>query len=162
MNVREDTVQLPDGSILDEYYVVEYPDWACVLCLDESGHVILTEQYRHGTQRVCLELPAGVIEEDEAPEDAAKRELLEETGYRSSDWTFLGRCAPNPGKDTSYAYLFLARNAVNEQPQNLDASESIAVRRITPAEIKRLAHSMQMIHGIHLATVFLAVSRGIL
>ena len=159
--MREDVVRLPNGLVVDEFHVVEYPDWACVLCLDTAGRIVLIEQYRPGIQRVCLELPAGVIEKGEKPLNAAKRELLEETGYLTNNWTLLGRCAPNPSKETSYAFLFVAREAAFVRPQRLDTSESISVKLVQPAELLELANSTRIIHGIHLTTIFWALHQGI-
>ncbi len=82
---RCDKVQLPNGKINSEYYILEYPTWVNVIAITEDGQFLMVEQYRHGLRDVFMELVAGVVETGEEPLAAAKRELLEETGY--GEWT---------------------------------------------------------------------------
>ncbi|MDX1546724.1 MAG: NUDIX hydrolase [Rhodothermales bacterium] len=161
MRLRADHVRQPDGTEIEEFHVVEYPDWTCVLCFTEAGRVVLVEQYRHGIEQVSLELPAGIIDAGETPLMAARRELREETGYVADAWTPLGRCAPNPSKQTNHAYFFAARGARREHAQLLDASEAIAVRETDPASLLRLADEGGIVHGIHQAAIFRAHARGL-
>ena len=86
LTARRDRVELPDGRIIEEYYVLEYPDWVNIVAIDKEGKMLLVRQYRHGLQRTGYELVAGVLEKDENPMEAAKRELLEETGYAGGEW----------------------------------------------------------------------------
>ena len=162
MRLREDHIQQPDGTELDEFHVIEYPDWTCVLCFSETGQVVLVEQYRHGVGRTSLELPAGIIDAGETPLMGARRELREETGYVADVWTPLGRCAPNPSKHTNHAYVFVAHNARRVHEQRLDASETIAVREVSPSALLHLADAGEIVHGIHLAAIFWARHRGLL
>jgi 8-oxo-dGTP pyrophosphatase MutT (NUDIX family) len=162
INLREDHVQLPNGTEMEEFYVVEYPAWAAVLCLTEAGQVVMVEQYRHGIQQVTLELPAGVVDRGERPLLAARRELLEETGYVAEEWVSLGRCAPNPSKHTNFAYLFLARGARRRHAPRLDNSEAIDVRLLDVEEVLHKADTGDIVHGIHLALLFRAQHRGLL
>jgi 8-oxo-dGTP pyrophosphatase MutT (NUDIX family) len=122
----------------------------------------MVEQYRHGVGRASLELPAGAVDEGEDPLQAARRELLEETGYEAAEWITLGRCAPEPSKHTNYAHLFVARRARRLQDQRLDASEAISVRLLAPADVLHLADTGRILHGTHLTTLFWAHFRGLL
>jgi 8-oxo-dGTP pyrophosphatase MutT (NUDIX family) len=79
--LRADKCEMPNGTIVDEYYVLEYPDWANAVAVTEDNKVILVRQYRQAAGVVALEIPGGVIEKDELPEVGMRRELLEETGY---------------------------------------------------------------------------------
>ena len=80
LNVRKDKVRMPKGVELDDFYILEYPDWINVIAITEEGDFVLERQYRHGTQTVEYEICAGVIEDGEEPMIAAQRELYEETG----------------------------------------------------------------------------------
>lgn len=162
VNLRVDHVALPDGGELDDFHVIEYPDWACVLCLTEAGSLLMVEQYRHGVGRLSLELPAGRIDAGEEPLAAAQRELREETGYEAEAWTVLGRCAPNPSTHTNYAYLFVAHGARRAGPPQLDESEALRLRLLDPAEALGLADRGEVLHGIHQTALFWAQHRGLL
>src|ERR1700754_193321 len=80
--LRSDRCEMPDGRIVEDYYVLEYPNWVNAVALTEEGKVILVQQYRHAAGIVSTELPGGVIEKGESAEDGLRRELLEETGYQ--------------------------------------------------------------------------------
>ena len=161
LNLRVDQVRQPDGSVIDEFHVVEYPDWTCTICVTEEGQVVLVEQYRHGLGRATLEFPAGIIEPGEAPLMAARRELVEETGYVAATWTSLGHCSPNPSKQVNYAHLFLATGAHQAHDQLLDTSESIVVHLAEPDDVLHLANTDDFVHGIHLAALFRACQRNL-
>ncbi len=89
LTARRDCVRLPDGRINDEYYLLEYPDWVNVIAVTTEGLFVMIEQYRHGIDEVITELCAGVVEAGEETEAAARRELLEETGYSGGRWRLL-------------------------------------------------------------------------
>jgi 8-oxo-dGTP pyrophosphatase MutT (NUDIX family) len=160
MRLREDHVVLPSGVEMEEFHVVEYPNWAATVCINTDGNLVLAEQYRHGVQRLSLELPAGVIEPGEEPLAAAKRELLEETGYQAPTWLTIGACATDPSNHSNYAYLFLARDAYLSKKQELDAEEEIAVRHHGIDEVLAMIHAGKVIHGIHLTALLWASSKG--
>ena len=161
MNLREDHVRLPDGTELPEFHVVEYPDWACTVCFSEDGRLVMVEQFRHGIRRMSLEFPAGAVDAGEDPMTAARRELLEETGYAADEWMVLGRCSPEPSKQTNLAHLFVARGALRVAEPACDEGEDLRVCLLKPDEVFRSAENGEMIHGIHLAALFWAHHRGI-
>ncbi len=87
LTIREDRLKMSNGDVMESYYVYEHPDWISVIAITKDGQMIMTEQYRHGLGEVCIELSAGVVDEaDESHLVAAKRELLEETGYGGGKW----------------------------------------------------------------------------
>ena len=162
MTIREDRVRLPNGHVLDEFHVVEYPDWACVLPITDDGRAVLVEQYRHSVGRVGVECPAGAIDPGEDPEAAVRRELLEETGYEAEAWTYLGKLAVEPGRHTNYGHLFVAHGARRVAEPHLDASEDLRLRLVPAASVPALVEAGEIEHGTHAALVFWALSRGLL
>lgn len=81
LKVAKETCELPNGKVIDDFYTLWQPDWVLILARTTEGKWIMTEQYRHGTGKIELEFPAGIIDKGETPEQAAARELQEECGY---------------------------------------------------------------------------------
>lgn len=128
LTARRDTVELPDGRINDEYYVLEYPTWVNVIARRRDGMFVMVRQYRHGIGEVLTELCAGVVEKGEEPEAAARRELLEETGYGNGKWTLLTVVSPNPGSQNNCSYSFLAEDVEEiTSEQHLDETEDLDI-----------------------------------
>lgn len=138
LTARCDKVQLPDGTIRPEYYILEYPTWVNVIAITANGDFVMVEQYRHGLQEVFTELVAGVAEAGEQPIDAARRELLEETGYGNGDWQLLTVISANPGSNNNLSYSFIATGVEKIAEQHLDATEDIAVRLLPESEVRRM------------------------
>ena len=135
--VRQDRVKLPNGVVLDDYFVHVRPEIVLILPQTPSRQVIFVRQYRHGVEKILLELPAGTFDaKNEDSLEAAKRELEEETGYVSSDWMKLSTLYDNPVKDTNRIHLYLALNAQPTGKQSLDLSEEIEVVSIPIEAIK--------------------------
>jgi len=135
LTARCDKVQLPDGRINSEYYILEYPTWVNVIAMTTEGQFLMVEQYRHGLQDVFTELVAGVVESGEKPLEAAKRELLEETGYANGQWELLTVLSQNPASTTNLTYCFIARNVEKICGQNLDETEDVAVKLLSETEV---------------------------
>lgn len=138
LTVRRDKVQLPNGVINPEHYVLEYPDWVNVLGITSDGKFLMIEQYRHGLDQVMFELPAGVVEKGESHLEAAKRELLEETGYSGGVWELFTVISQNPSTTANLTYCYLAVDIKLTQPQMLDNSEDIAVHLLSTEEVQTL------------------------
>ena len=138
MTVRRDCVELPDGRRNPAYYVLEYPDWVNVIAITKDGRFLMEKQYRHGLGITEYELCAGVIEEGEEPLDAAKRELLEETGYAGGQWKeFMTICA-NPSSQNNYSHCFLAVGVEKVGDQHLDPTEAIEPILMTVDEVREM------------------------
>ena len=138
LKVRMDHVRMPSGVEIPDFYVTELPDWVNVIAITADGKFIIEEQYRHGLRRVCFELCAGVVNHDETPLDAAKRELLEETGYGGGKWTAFGTYAPNASGTDNVSHAFLATGVEQRQSQALDATEDIHVHLVDEHELKTM------------------------
>ena len=93
--IDKERVVFPDGSQGD-WFIKQNCDAAIIIPILKTGEVLLERTYKHGCGEVIIEFPAGLIDQGEATEDAAKRELLEETGYSSSKWTLLGEAFAGP------------------------------------------------------------------
>lgn len=144
LTARRDTVQLPNGAVNPEYYVLEYPTWVNVIAITTEGEFVMVEQYRHGLGEVFTELVAGVAEEGEDPLDAARRELLEETGYGNGEWSLFTVVSQNPSSTNNLSYSFLATGVEPIGEQHLDPTEDLRVRLLTPTEVKALLMSDQV------------------
>lgn len=162
MNLREDHVRLPRGVEMEEYHVLEYPDWTCIVAVNRSNELVMVEQYRYGIDQVTLELPGGVVQPNEPPEEAARRELREETGFEGGEWSFVGKSAPDPSRHTNWAWFFVARGVEDLGRQQLDEEEQISVRTVPVDEALRLALSGEMAHAVHLTALLLANGKGLL
>ncbi len=135
LTVRQDTVRLPNGTVYDEYYVLEYPTWINVIALTPEGKFVMVKQYRHGLGIVATELCAGVAEKGEQPIEAAKRELLEETGFGGGEWELQTVLCANPGSQNNLSYSFIARGVERIAEQHLDATEDIQVEILSEDEV---------------------------
>jgi 8-oxo-dGTP pyrophosphatase MutT (NUDIX family) len=131
LRLRRDVCRLPDGRQIDDYYVLEERDVALVVALTPSREFVLVEQYKHGIDAICLEIPGVFLEADESdPLAAARRELLEETGYAADDMHAAGSLINHPTRATSRTHLFAAVNVEQIAAQSLDENEAITIRLI--------------------------------
>ena len=124
LKVRAETVQLPDGRMVENFYQLDQPDFAMMYVEAEDGRVVMLRTYKHGARRVSLTFPAGAIEPGEDPLTAAKRELLEETGYAADDWTALGGFVVGANSKGSTCHMFHAKGARKvAEPDNGDLED---------------------------------------
>jgi 8-oxo-dGTP pyrophosphatase MutT (NUDIX family) len=162
LRVVQDHVRLDDGREIDDFCLVESPDWAAVLCITSDRRIALVRQYRHGLGAVSWELPAGALEPDEDPLDGARRELLEETGYASDAWQPLLTASVDPARVVARAHFYAALDCRLVATPSLDATEELQTVLLTRDELLALVDRGELQHGIHLAAVLLAVRKGLL
>ncbi|MGX5816813.1 NUDIX hydrolase [Chitinophaga lutea] len=159
LTVRKDTCVTPSGVTVDPYFVFEYPDWVCVLAVTEDDKAVIIRQYRHGVRKVLTELPAGVIEAGEAPETAARRELLEETGYAFGELHSLGAVSHNPSTSNNLTHMYLATGGKKVQGQSLDENEEIVVELKTMEELERLLGAREFLQALHVSCLFYGLEK---
>ena len=155
--LRSDRLRLPDGAIKEPYYVIERPDAAIVFPLTESGEVVLVRQYRPAIGRVELGLPAGLVEEGEEPEKAARRELQEETGYSGGEWEALGAVASSPSLKDNWAHLYLARGVQRTGSQQPDEHERLEIVLVPVEEMLAQVRAGNIVSSSGVAAVLLAL-----
>ena len=154
LTARVDRVQLPSGVIHPEHYVLEYPDWVNIIAITKDGQMVLERQYRHALGKTCYELPCGVIEAGETPLEAAKRELLEETGFAGGEWQAWMTLSPNPATSTNLAHSFLAVGVEKVSGQHLDATEDIDVYLLDQDHVRDLLENNQILQALMAAPLW--------
>lgn len=154
LTARVDKVQLPDGRVNPEHYVLEYPDWVNVIAITEAGEFVMIRQYRHAMDVVLEELCAGVIEDGESPLAAAKRELLEETGYGGGAWHELMAIGQNPSICDNLTHCFVAEGVSRQSAQHLDAGEDIEVLLMSRGEVEALLREGRMLQALMAAPLW--------
>jgi ADP-ribose pyrophosphatase len=130
-NVRQDEIRYPDGRSI-RLDIVDHSGAITIVPVDEAGNIWFVRQYRHPARRLLLELPAGTLEDNEAPEKAALREIREEIGMAASEIRQLGEFFLAPGYSTEYMYLYLA-TGLHPAPLAQDDDEWLVVEKI-PAD----------------------------
>lgn len=114
-----------EEDIETDFYVIDAPSWANVIATTADDQLVLVEQYRHGIEKTTLEIPGGVVDEGETPRGSVERELLEETGYKSDSWTYLGAVSSNPAILSNYTELYWAEDCTWSATPALDQHEFI-------------------------------------
>lgn len=149
--VRVDRVQLPSGTIIPRYWINEYPPWVNVVAITPNDEAVLIRQYRHGVGAVHFEIPAGTTDpEDTSLESAARRELLEETGYGGGTWSHLMTLSANPALQNNLTHTFLAEG-VSAGAASPEESEDIRVHLVPVAEVERLIEAGGFLQALHAA-----------
>ncbi|MBS3751187.1 MAG: NUDIX hydrolase [Anaerolineales bacterium] len=133
--------------------ILEAPEWVNIVALTRDKKVIIVQQYRFGVQRLTSEIPAGIVEAHETPQQAAVRELREETGYTSNQWISMGYVEPNPAFLTNKCHLWLAKDAKRTHESSPDEGESIRTLEMEPQEIEKEIKSGRLRHSLSLTAL---------
>lgn len=170
IDFRRSAFRFPDGKVFEPYYSYSRRDYVVIVASDTEGNYLLVRQFRQGIREVTTEFPAGGIERsdgkeygragDVSAEDAllaARRELLEETGYESDDWRYLLTIPSNATLADNYAHLFLARNCRKVSGQDLDETEFLNVVRLSADEVEELIATGRFQQAMHLAAWLLSL-----
>jgi len=133
--------------------VLEMTDWVNIVAVTPEGKILVVKQFRLGTQAATIEMPAGVMEAGEDPQTAAMRELAEETGYTTDNWTYLGWVEPNPAFQDNRCHQFLAKNVIRTQEVDQDDGEDVEFCEMTLDEVKEEIKSARMRNSLSLLTL---------
>jgi 8-oxo-dGTP pyrophosphatase MutT (NUDIX family) len=159
MSLRADRCETASGIVIAPYYVQEPADWVQIVAFDALDRILLTRQYRHGAGLISTEIPCGAIERGETPDQAAARELLEETGCTAQTLQPLPALSPNPARYSNRIHAFIAIDARQVQPQRLAETEEIEFVFRSVADVLALIDAGTFPQALHVASVFLALRR---
>lgn len=162
LKIRREEVELPNGVVLPDYYIIENRGWVGIVPMTEDGRFLINKQYKHGIGLEVLEFPAGGIDEGEDdPLLTAHRELMEETGYsvEPHNIEFLAHMLANPTGAETRIWWYLAHNVRKTGEQKPDPSEIIENILVTPKELLDLIHSGEFaVQGV-IAAAYMALER---
>ena len=153
--LRQDTRRSPRTGRDHTFFVLDTGDWINVVAVTADDKVVLIRQFRHGIEEVTLEIPGGMVDEDDiSPLESARRELLEETGYAAEEWIHIGTVTPNPAILNNRCHTYLAQNARLVAAPQMDGSEDIQTAVVDAAEIPALITSGQINHALVIAAFY--------
>ena len=148
------TARAPKTGRDHDFYLLDAAPWVNIVALTGDDHMLFVRQYRHGTEEVTLEIPGGLVEAGQTPEEAAGRELMEETGHRAEEMILMARVRPNPAFLNNWCYLYLAKNVAPAGELELDETEDIEVVRIPAPDIPGLIEDGTIDHSLVLSAFF--------
>jgi 8-oxo-dGTP pyrophosphatase MutT (NUDIX family) len=161
--VRLERVELPNGTVIAEYWVSEFLPWVNVVAVTAEQQILLIRQYRHGSGTVHFEIPAGTTDPTDVDlESACRRELLEETGYGGGRWSPLMTLSANPALQNNFSHTFLAEDVVPMRPADPGAGEDLRLHAVPVDQIERLLDDGELIQALHAAPLlkYLLKRRG--
>ena len=169
IDFRKSAYRFPDGSEFEPYYSYSRRDYVVIVASDTDGKYLCVRQFRQGIKRVTTEFPAGGIERRDGREyggmdgflaeealKAAKRELREETGYESDEWTHLLTIPSNATMADNYAHLYMAENCRKVAAQSLDETEFLHVITFSEQEIEEMIRNGGFEQVVHVTAWLLA------
>ena len=152
-------LSVPSSGGGQPHYVIQGPDFVVVVAVTEQGQILLVRQYRIAAATVTLELPAGHVDPGETPEQAARRELLEETGYEAESFKLLGSLSPSVARFTNRMWCFFAANArpaVGAEAQREAGVDLVLYER----GVRALVEEKEFFSAPSCAALLLATQRG--
>jgi len=153
-STRMDIGRSPVTGKEHDFYVIEAPTWVNVVAISADDEILLIKQYRHGIRSVTFEIPGGMVDPGESPLEAARRELLEETGFISNDWVLIGHVHPNPAIQDNRCFTYLASNVEQIGKPTPDGTEDITSFLIPTGEMTRLVSDGEITHALVISAFY--------
>jgi ADP-ribose pyrophosphatase len=154
-----ETIELPDGRIIADYYQIVLPDYVLIYAEMVDGTVPMLRQYKHGLRRVCLAFPGGAIESGESPLAAAQRELKEELGYVADRWQGLGAFVTNANQGCNTAHLFRATEVRQVATPRSGDLEDVLIEHFDRERLTTVDRIEEIGQATHVALLLLATDR---
>jgi ADP-ribose pyrophosphatase len=145
----------PRTGQVHEFQVLDSPDWVAVIAVTPKNELVMVEQFRHGTGELSLEPPGGLVKEGQSPEQSAREELQEETGYVANTWESLGWMHPMPALFTNRFHVFLARDAIPTGNLDPDETEEIETLLLPVSQVKDFIRSGHIRCSVMIAALHL-------
>ncbi len=155
LKVQREKCELSNGQVIPDFYTMWQPDWVLVLAQDAEGLWLMERQYRHGTRKISLEFPAGIVESGESPIDAARRELQEECAFAGGNFEFLAEMPINPDRHRGRFFVVRATGALQSGETRFDSSEEIETIRLSTEEVLSKMRCGEIDHPHQIAAFFL-------
>lgn len=158
--IQSDRCELPDGRVMPRYYVMSFPDWVNILPITKDGQVLLVRQYRHASGKVHLEIPGGSLDPQaqESTQEGARREMLEETGYDSTNIVKVLSHYPNPALQSNQMHTYIAFNCAKTQEPQLDPFEDLELYQCSLDRLEEHLLSGDIDHSLMIAAVTQALA----
>ena len=153
LQVRFDWLEHPRTKRVMKRLVLESVDWINIVALTPARESIMVRQYRFGISDLTIETPGGMVDQGEEPLAAAQRELVEETGYTSKKWSYLGAVEPNPAFHPHLCHHFLAEDCMRTQATNFGEGEEIEISLLTCDEVKAAMQDGSLKHVLALSAL---------
>ena len=158
MTIIARDVEFSAGAPVETYHAVGQQDYIAIVARTPEGKIPIVRQYRPALERFTWELPAGLVDQSEAPADTCKRELMEETGLPARAVHALGAYAPCSGRLSNLVHSFFVETGARADGQATEAG--IELRLVTPEELAALIRSGEFMSQLHLGAILLAGMRG--